>query len=70
MHAFTGCDTVCAFAGKGKLKMLIHGKDYQDTVLELGTEWDISSEHMDKLEAFTCLLYAPKASSTKVNELR
>ena len=25
---------------------------------------------MDKLEVFTCLFYAPKASSTKVNELR
>ena len=25
---------------------------------------------MDKLEAFTCLLYAPKLSSTRINELR
>ena len=25
---------------------------------------------MDKLEACTCLLYAPKASPTKVNDLR
>ena len=25
---------------------------------------------MDRLEAFTCRLYAPKSSSTKVNDLR
>ena len=68
--AFNGCDTVSAFAGKGKMKMLIHSKDYQDTFLELGTEWDVSSEIMDKQKVFRCLLYAPKASSTKVNELR
>ena len=38
MHAFTGYDTVSAFAGKGKakaLKMLTHSKDYQDTFMEL-----------------------------------
>ena len=38
MHAFTGCDTVSDFAGKGKakaLKMLTHSKDYQDTFMEL-----------------------------------
>ena len=73
MHAFTGCDTVSAFAGKGKakvLKMLTHSKDYQDTFMELGREWDVSLEIMNKLKCFTCHLYAPKTSSTKVNELR
>jgi len=73
MNAFTGCDTVSAFAGKGKskaLKMLINNKDHQDTFAELGREWDVSMELMNKLEHFTCLLYAPKTSSTNVNELR
>ena len=70
MHA---CDTVNAFTGKGKakaLKMLMHNREDQDTFLKLGQEWDMSSGLMDKLETFTCLLYAPKASSTKVNDLR
>ena len=44
--------------------------DIQDTFLELGQQWDLSPELMDKLEAFTCLLYAPKAASMKVNDLR
>ena len=30
----------------------------------------VSAELLDKLEAFTCLLYAPSASSTKINDLR
>jgi len=57
--------------GKSKaLKMLISNKDHQDTFMELGREWDVSTELMSKLEHFTCLLYAPKTSSTNVNELR
>ena len=66
LHAYTGCDTVSAFAGKGKtsaLKLLTSNRDIQDTFLELGQEWDLSPELMDKLEAFTCVLYAPKTST-------
>jgi hypothetical protein len=73
MHAYTGCDTVSAFAGKGKanpLKLLMNNREIQNTFIELGQEWDLSPELMNKLEAFTCLLYAPKASSTKINDLR
>lgn len=75
MHAYTGCDTVSSFAGKGKakaLKILMHSRDYQTTFTELGTEWNVSAALFEKLEAFTCLLYATKVSSTnfKVNDLR
>ena len=73
MHAFTGCDTVSAFAGRGKakaLKLLVSNVENQDMFFKLGREWDLSQELMDKLEAFTCLLYAPKLSSTRINELR
>lgn len=72
LHTYTGCDTVRTFAGHGKtsaLKSLISNKEAQDTFLELGQEWDPSLELMDKEEAFTCLLNAPKILSTKVNEL-
>ncbi|KAK4299938.1 hypothetical protein Pmani_027822 [Petrolisthes manimaculis] len=64
---------VSVFAGKGKtnsLKFLTSNNEAQDTFLEVGKEWDLSQELMDKLEAFTCLLYVPKVSTTKVKELR
>jgi len=67
MHALTGCDTVSAFADKGKakaLKMLINSKDYQDNFMELGREWDASVELMQKLENFSCHRYATKTMST------
>ncbi len=72
MHAYTGCDTTSAFAGKGKASALkfLTSNCIKNTFLELGQEWDLSPELMDKLEAFTCLLYAPKMSSTSVNDLR
>ena len=70
VHAYTGCDTVSAFAGKGKakaLKLLSKNKEIQDTFFKLGQE---SPDLMNKLEAYTSLLYAPKTSSTKINDLR
>ena len=73
MHAYTGCDTVSAFAGKGKakaLKLLTTSSENQDTFTKVGQEWDIPPERMDKLEAFIFLLYATKASSTQINDLR
>ena len=73
VHAYTGCDTVSAFAGKGKakaLKLLSKNKEIQDTFFKLGQEWDLSPDLMNKQEAYTSLLYAPKTSSTKINDLR
>ena len=51
-HAFTGCDTVSAFAGSGKakaLKLLTNSKEHQDMFLLLGQEWDVSPDLSDKL---------------------
>lgn len=73
MHAYTGCDTVSAFAGKGKasaLKYLTTDQEVQGTFRDLGKEWDVSSELMEKLETFTCRIYSPKAAVTKINDLR
>ena len=73
LHAYTGCDTVSAVAGKGKtsaLKFLISNRDTQHTFRELSQNWDFPRELIDKLEAFTCLLYAPNASTRSINELR
>ena len=73
MHAFTGCHTVSAFAGKGKaqaLKILKKNKKGRDALTELGKDWDLPPELTDKIEELTCLLYSNNTVTTKVNELR
>ena len=66
MHSFTGCNTVSAFAGKGKtsaLKLLTTNKNIQCIFCRLGEECDLSPQLMNELEAFTCLLYSLEGSS-------
>ena len=43
---------------------------YQRAFVQLGKEWDVSGELMDKLEKFTFLMYGAKSGATKVNDLR
>lgn len=73
LHAFTGCDTVSSFAGKGKLsalKLLTNDRATQQTLCQLGQEWHVSPELFHKLEIFSCRLYGCKLQDPKVNELR
>ena len=74
MHAFTGCDTVSAFFGKGKAKALrIVQTDnrYRETFKQLGKEWVISENTLKQLESFTCVLYDQiNCGKRTVNELR
>ncbi len=74
MHAFTGCDTVSAFAGRGKLatfKRLKSDKTYQEAFAELGQSWEVSGELFTKLQKITCNLYMPSDQTTAtVNKLR
>ena len=42
----------------------------QETFAELGQEWNVAEELMDKLENFTCLLYASKCGTKELNSLR
>ena len=45
LHAFTGCDTVGAFCGKGKLgtlKLLMEDEMYQEAFCNLGQIWETS----------------------------
>jgi len=67
MHTCTGCATLSAIAGKGKAsvyKLMTSNREIQEQFSGLSKEWDLSPEMMDKLEAFTFLLYGPKVSST------
>ena len=58
MHALTGCDTVSAFAGRGKVSALkvarLHPA-YRETLKQSGDSWDSSDALFKSLQGFTCL---------------
>ena len=71
MHAFTGCDSVSAFAGKGKakaLKILKDDAEVKETFSKLGEEWQLPPDLFTRIEKFTCDLYSSRA--TEVNAAR
>ena len=73
LHAFTGCDTVSAFGGRGKLsafKLIMKDKNHLKAMTQLGEHWDLSPELVSQLQRFTCRLYAASSSIANVNELR
>ena len=72
LHAFTGCDSVSAFAGKGKkrlFKLLMKLQDYIETFQMLGQSWNLDDDVIERLEKFTCHMYG-SSLTTSVNELR
>jgi hypothetical protein len=73
MHAFTGSDTVSAFAGLVKmmtLKQVKKGKTYQDPFKEFVCSWEVFPELFEKLQEITCHKYLPSTHTKKVNKLR
>ena len=71
VYAYTGCDTVSAFSGQGKvkaLKLLSKEKIYVELFGQLGQSWELSEELFNGLEKFTCHLYGHK--SEDINKLR
>jgi len=73
LHAFTGCDSVSAFSGMGKikgLKLMRGNKEFLDALSKLGSEWTLNRDVVDTLQAFTCQLYASRTHDTEVNALR
>ncbi len=63
MHAFTGCDSISALAGKGKrraLKLLMVNSDYVAAFSSLGNTWLVSADLLRKLEEFVCALYGKR----------
>ena len=60
LHAFTGCDLVSGFYGKGKVKaakLLFNEKTYPQALGELGMEHEVSKDLCAKLASFVCHLY-------------
>ena len=73
MHEFPGCDTISAFAGKGKasaLKAIMTDEVARSAFCELGQSWQVTDALFEKLECFTCRLYASQKTVSEVNELR
>ena len=63
LHAFTRCDTVSAFSGKGKvkpLKLMMKNEKYISTFAAIGEEAEISTANFDAVEELVCELYGHK----------
>lgn len=73
-HSFTGCGTISAFAGKGKigaLKILKSDDGARQIFTELGQSWTVSDGLYTKIEKFTCALYTLTCNqSGQVNDAR
>ena len=73
LHSFTGCDTVSAFGGRGKLaglKLISKEGPLQRAMISLGQHWDLTPDLFIHLQEFTCKLYSPQSTTTQVNDLR
>lgn len=73
VHAWTGCDSVSAFSGQGKIKAvnLMRSNDtFREAFTRLGEEWNVTDELFSILERFACSMYSRSAKSTTVNDLR
>ena len=73
LQAFTGCDTIRAFGGRGKLgalKCLKLNDYYQKAFKKLGESWDVSPDLFEKLEDFVCRMYAPSSTTCQDHGVR
>ena len=69
LHSLTGCDTVTAFAGKGKYKALqlaLSNASYARSLLAIGANLVLTEETMVTVEAFVCQLYGKKCVSVDI----
>ena len=71
-HAFTGCDTVSCFGGRGKKTAWDTWKAYKDVTpafcaLAAGPSQEAIEEWLDQLERFVVLLYDRTSSQKHVN---
>lgn len=63
MHVFTGCDSISAFKGKGKVKpleLLLKNDEFVQCFAMLGTDWETPEALMAVVERFVCAMYGQK----------
>ena len=72
MPAYTVCETVSAFAGRGKLGALkqMRSDHCQEMYRKLGQSWEPSVDLLKKLQAFTCKLYTLSKTTVDINTSR
>ncbi|KAJ8367500.1 hypothetical protein AAFF_G00317230 [Aldrovandia affinis] len=73
MYAYTGCDTLSAFAGRGKLralKLIMRSEHFQEVFRKLGQSGELSTDLFKKLQAFTCKLYTVSTTTEDINTAR
>ncbi|KAJ8404780.1 hypothetical protein AAFF_G00331670 [Aldrovandia affinis] len=73
MYAYTGCDTLSAFAGRGKLralKLIMRSEHFQEVFRKLGQSGELSMDLFKKLQAFTCKLYTASTTTEDINTAR
>ena len=62
-HGFTGCDSVSAFGGRGKVKplqLLGACDEYVEAFSSLGTSLTVSGETQSTLDSFVCHMYGKR----------
>lgn len=73
-HAFTGCDAVSCFGGRGKKPAWMTWKMYPEVIkafVELSSSPEtVSAESLELLKRFTVLLYDRTSLKARVNDAR
>lgn len=70
-HAFTGCDSVSGFKGKGKVGpflLLEKNLDFQTVFQFFGEEWEVDGVVLKGLERFLCQVF--NQATQNINEAR
>lgn len=73
LHSFTGCDTVHASAGRGKVNSILHVKRHsasQETFQHVRAGSVLLDELFLRLQKFTCLTYSTTPGTEDVNKLK
>ena len=70
LHAFTGCETVFAFAGKGNTaarKIKTKDNEHRECFSDRGRTVDVSPNLLQKHQSFTCAIYVPRGTVDDIN---
>ena len=69
LHCFTGCDTINAFSGKGKIKplhLMLKNSCYINLFASIGEEPNLSEDLFQIAQQFVCEVYGYKEKNTNI----